>query len=141
MPARFLSLSLSSPPQEPRSSSPSRWVPRSGSNRSSAATVRACLRRGLESACNGFRSLKFADVRGTLAEMEEVRRLWREKKGGGKVDELKGGLATESALKERARGKAVIHFATHGFFLNDRCRSSFQSDRGVGLPEGASKAD
>ena len=111
-------------------------------SRSGAApSLLASLLRGPESACNDFKSLKFAPLPGTLAEMEEVRTLWKEKKGGGKVDELKGRLATESALKERARGKAVIHFATHGFFLNDRCRSSFQSARGVGLPEGASKAD
>ncbi|MCI0656632.1 MAG: CHAT domain-containing protein, partial [Acidobacteria bacterium] len=49
----------------------------------------------------------------------------------GQASILAGGSATESALKQLAPKFRVLHLATHGYFLQDRCDSSLRSLRSL----------
>ena len=40
--------------------------------------------------------------------------------------------ASETAFKQDAPGKRVLHLATHGFFLGGQCASALSSSRGIG---------
>jgi len=46
---------------------------------------------------------------------------------------LGGADATEAAVTEALRGKALVHFATHGFFATERCRSALEGDGTIGF--------
>ena len=45
---------------------------------------------------------------------------------------LTGENATESAFKRKAPGYRILHLASHGFFLDGRCRSVGAETRGIG---------
>jgi tetratricopeptide (TPR) repeat protein/CHAT domain-containing protein len=83
---------------------------------------------GRRSACASIGSLRFDRLVATEAELLEVIGLWgrrRELHGGSlaspAVIDLRGRRATETALKQSAAGKRVIHLATHGFFFGETC--------------------
>ncbi|MFH1277199.1 MAG: CHAT domain-containing tetratricopeptide repeat protein [Candidatus Eisenbacteria bacterium] len=76
--------------------------------------------------CAQFKSLWFLPLPGTAEEKKEVIRLWSEfgrasGKGGPEVYELDGPNATEREFRRLARGREVLHIATHGFFLGAEC--------------------
>src|SRR5205085_30138 len=48
-----------------------------------------------------------------------------------------GDQATEAAVKQAAPGHRVIHFATHGFVLNQGLAPADPASRGVGVVEAA----
>ena len=52
---------------------------------------------------------------------------------------LVGGVASETAFKQLAPGRRVLHLATHGFFLGDECDSlpASRTTRAVGGVVGA----
>jgi CHAT domain-containing protein/Flp pilus assembly protein TadD len=77
--------------------------------------------RGVRSNCVAFSSLDFADLPGSASETDAVLKVWRAQ--GNTGISLTGQNATESALKQYAAGKRVIHIATHGFFLGSGCES------------------
>ena len=77
--------------------------------------------RGALSDCQAFSSLDFEDLPGSALEAESVLRVWRARGNSGVT--LTGDQATESAFKEMAAGKRVIHIATHGFFLGGGCNA------------------
>ena len=52
---------------------------------------------------------------GSAREVEAITRLWEER-GSGAALVFRGAAATEGAFQKHARGKRVIHLATHGFF-------------------------
>ncbi|MCI0656994.1 MAG: CHAT domain-containing protein, partial [Acidobacteria bacterium] len=84
-------------------------------------TFASSLLRGTRAACRDFATLRFENVPNAKAEVEEVERLW---KSSGRNDDarvLTGPGATETAIRELAPGKKVLHLATHGFFVEDRC--------------------
>lgn len=92
--------------------------------RPSPAPTAGDVYRGSTAACGGFHSLRFPALPGTGAEAEEVAALWIE--GGspdGPPEVLTGLAATEQAVKRDASRAKVLHLATHGFFVQDRCRS------------------
>jgi len=75
--------------------------------------------RGSTSACGDFASVRFGDLPGSLEEVRTILQIW--KASGGQAAELTGADATEGAVKRSVAGKRVVHFATHGFFLDGEC--------------------
>lgn len=100
--------------------------------------------RGLRSACPEFSSLRFEPLPASMQEVENVASMWKRVLGTEVVDRrrdaidagadvlvLKGKEATESAFKQKVRGRSVLHLATHGFFVGEKCHSSPSTRRGV----------
>jgi CHAT domain-containing protein/tetratricopeptide (TPR) repeat protein len=83
--------------------------------------------RGNRSTCEPFESARFAPLPASAREAQEIAALWKKKSEG--VRHLSGSAATESAFKRDATGKRVLHVATHGFFLDDRCGSAVEASR------------
>ncbi len=82
--------------------------------------------RGSTSSCGSMRSMRFATLPGAAAEVEEVERLWQgtgpaSRWGDGIVMSLTGDAAQEGAFKLAAKGRRVIHLATHGFYGGPEC--------------------
>jgi CHAT domain-containing protein/Tfp pilus assembly protein PilF len=74
--------------------------------------------RGTRTVCGAYRDLHFAALPGALREAADVASVWRQ--AGGEESSLAGSAARKSSVLEQAAGKLVLHFATHGFFL-DSC--------------------
>jgi CHAT domain-containing protein/tetratricopeptide (TPR) repeat protein len=79
--------------------------------------------------CEDFATLHFDPLPGSAAEAEEIETLWSgrtadDDAGGADVLLLTGPGANEAAFKRWAPDHRVIHVATHGFFLDDRCDSN-----------------
>jgi CHAT domain-containing protein/tetratricopeptide (TPR) repeat protein len=78
--------------------------------------------------CFDFDSLRFGALPGTGREVENLVRLWGDE---GHVMKLMGPRATERMFKANARGRKVLHIATHGFFLG-KCSNGNPGTRGIG---------
>jgi CHAT domain-containing protein len=97
--------------------------------------------RGLRSSCDNFQGMQFEALTASAREVGEVTALWqrpgRTLRGAeNSAVRLTGVAASESAFKQQAQGKRVLHLATHGFFLGDKCASALetsQKPRGEGL--------
>jgi len=74
--------------------------------------------RGPRSACDVAGGSIFPPLPETAGELAELRKLWIT---GEPAIVLEGSEAGEAALKALSQGRRVIHLATHGFFLGDRC--------------------
>jgi CHAT domain-containing protein len=102
--------------------------------------------RGERSGCTEFASLRFGPLPATLGEVHEIAALWNQSSLGtrttpgglrpgpdtSQVLELTRAQASETAFKREARGRRVLHMATHGFFLGGDCLSSSAPRRGTG---------
>jgi len=91
--------------------------------------------RGSPSACGDFRTIRFASLPGTIREARIIKSLWEKAAGESRMGEsqvLTEEHASETAFKQEAPGKRVLHLATHGFFLGGRCASMLESSRGIG---------
>lgn len=125
---------------------PAPHVARAGSETAADAThgdlrSAACAATGLP---------RFSALAGADAEAETLAALWTTHDGGGKNGQnvlmLKHAAADEASFKRLAPGNRIVHLATHGFFLDERCLSLFsepaapsrgQNVSGVaGLPSG-----
>jgi CHAT domain-containing protein/Tfp pilus assembly protein PilF len=76
--------------------------------------------------CADFESLRFAPLPGTIKEIGTIAALWADEaaqKPATRVSKLEGAEATEDAFKQRATGHEVLHLATHGFFVDERCET------------------
>lgn len=104
-------------------------------NSVSVATEDVLTRRPSSSPCADFRSLSFHELPGSAKEVRDIATLCRERtaraNGTADVIGLTESEASEEAFKRHSRGKRVVHLATHGFFLDDRCGST-SGRRGVG---------
>jgi CHAT domain-containing protein/tetratricopeptide (TPR) repeat protein len=88
--------------------------------------------RSVRSDCSEFRTARFNDLPGTAREVTEISSVWRQVASGDIVS-LSAARATETEVKQEAgSGWRVLHFATHGFFLNADCSSAPAGTRGIG---------
>lgn len=98
------------------------------------------------SGCRPGGALRFADLPGTNAEIRDIGAIWRGTQASpviGAVRMLEGRSASERTVMREVGGKRVVHLATHGFVLSDRCRpAGLPGSRGVGglLPMPAASA-
>jgi len=100
----------------------------------------AATYRGERPDCGDFRSMSFSPLPATTREVEEVITIWGRAAGtprganawSADVLHLTGAGANEATFKLEAPGRRVLHLATHGFFLEGRCRSVLESSRGIG---------
>ena len=93
--------------------------------------------RGMRASCGKFETMRFEPLPASANELRDVEQLWRaaavppyDRLRGTRERNLillQGGAANEAAFKQEAVGKRIVHLATHGFFLQDRCQSDFQS--------------
>ncbi|HET6373554.1 MAG TPA: CHAT domain-containing tetratricopeptide repeat protein [Candidatus Polarisedimenticolia bacterium] len=90
--------------------------------------VQAATFRGTRSACGGFRAVSFAPLPSSQAEADEVstalKTLSSLSQQREDVVELTGRAASETAFRRQAPGRRLIHLATHGYFVQDRCDSA-----------------
>ena len=94
------------------------------------ATTAPGVDRGPLAPCNDG---GFTDLPGAAAESEALARRWRRTHEDEPLVFLGGLDATESAVGEALRGKAIAHLATHGFFASTRCRSLLTGDGTIGF--------
>jgi CHAT domain-containing protein len=100
----------------------------------SQAQVASSAFRGNRSACESFRKHRFERLPATELEIAGIESLWvaRGKSEDRSCERLSGSRAAEDVIKQTVRGKDVLHFATHGFFLGGECSSALSGDRGIG---------
>jgi len=92
------------------------------------------------SSCGSFDTLNFKPLPAAEREAAEIAALWREatpedSHGTEGVVHLSGQAAGESAFKQRASGRRVLHVATHGFFLGGDCAPTSTRSRGFAIVE------
>jgi CHAT domain-containing protein len=100
--------------------------------------------RGTRSSCAEFRSVRFAALPASRAEVRDITARWRRfepalaSAGQGQVAttptsvELTGTAASEAAFKAEAPRAEVVHLATHGFFIGQSCARASVGARGIG---------
>jgi CHAT domain-containing protein/tetratricopeptide (TPR) repeat protein len=91
--------------------------------------TRASTFRGLQSTCDNFQTMQFEALSASAREASDVAALWRRpgrtlRGAESNAVQLTGAAASESAFKQQAQGKRVLHLATHGFFLGGKCASA-----------------
>jgi tetratricopeptide (TPR) repeat protein/CHAT domain-containing protein len=104
------------------------WRP--GSRGASMRSAAGGSLRGPPAPCGDLGDVVFRPLPSTSAEVSTIAALWREQ--NQTAIQLTGAEATESELKRRAPGAAVVHLATHGFVLGERCREGVAAGRGIG---------
>lgn len=96
---------------------------------SSEPTEVASHYRGTLSRCFERTDLQFEPLPGSKREVDELAALWRERGDASRSLVLTSGRATEGVIKRHAPNWSLLHFATHGFVLEDRCGESRSSGR------------
>jgi CHAT domain-containing protein/tetratricopeptide (TPR) repeat protein len=80
--------------------------------------------------CPEFQRVQFARLPAVEREVRDLIAIWNAQ-SGAPVDRLSGDQATEAAFRQAARGRRILHLATHGFFLG-ACQPAGTVTRGVG---------
>lgn len=71
--------------------------------------------------CADLASLRFAALPQTRREIEDVCVMWKGRGAGGSARTLTGASATEDSFRVVAPRGRILHLATHGYFVADRC--------------------
>ncbi|MEM7582265.1 MAG: CHAT domain-containing tetratricopeptide repeat protein [Acidobacteriota bacterium] len=72
------------------------------------------------SGCETVSALPFASLAASAEEVQQLAQLWSHQQAAEESARLLiGAAATESAFKQHAAGRRVLHLATHGYFLGD----------------------
>lgn len=79
--------------------------------------------RGEHGDCAQLPELRFPQLAWAADEVQDVAGTWKRGAARGKVERLVGAEATEAAVKRRAPGHEVLHFATHAYVLGEGCAS------------------
>lgn len=77
--------------------------------------------RGPRASCAEFREHRFAELARSADEVEHVTQQFFADQPRSEVVKLLGADASESAFRNHARGKSILHLATHGFILGEEC--------------------
>ncbi|MFN0008370.1 MAG: CHAT domain-containing protein [Planctomycetota bacterium] len=77
--------------------------------------------------------LRFVDLPSAASEALEIAAVWNRREDAPEAVVLTGSAATEEAFERLARGREVLHLATHGFFLPSSKGSVDPGVRGVGV--------
>ena len=81
--------------------------------------------------------MRFDPLPASLKEVDDIVSLWtKAQRTDGLPVRLVGAAASESAFKSAAAGHRILHLATHGFFLGNRCASALDPST---LSSGTSK--
>jgi len=108
----------------------------------------AVPRRAAPQGCPPGSRLRFEDLPGTRAEIEDLRKLWPSAVpdvGGSPttrqddVQTLTESDASESAVVQLAKGRRVVHLATHAFFFEEDCADRPMHTRAVGAMVGGAR--
>ena len=103
-------------------------APASGATR--AAQTADLLRLPINAdGCLSFDEIEFPALPATAQEAREIEQMWRAT--GGTALRLSGGQARERRIRELAPRQRMLHFATHGFFLDSTCARSAAGTRSV----------
>ncbi len=81
--------------------------------------------RSAASGCDALSKMSFPALPGSAEEVQAVAQIGRQY--GFETVILRGENATEAAFKTMTPGKAMIHVATHGFFISSRCAAEAES--------------
>jgi CHAT domain-containing protein len=82
--------------------------------------------RGASPDCGGFGERVFEPLPGSSREIKDVQRIWKQagrSRRSGSIVELRKDRAREDLFALEAKGKSVLHLATHGFVLSGCFRS------------------
>jgi len=76
--------------------------------------------RNVRTSCAELRGITLVPLPGTRREVEQVAENWNAQEGPTAA--YYGRSASEEKFKQEAPGKRVIHLATHGYFLENKCQ-------------------
>ena len=96
-----------------------------------AGSLAAAVLRTAPDPCAAGGPATFPRLPGTGIEAEAVAHEWQAGTGH-EATVLRGPEATEAAFKRLAPGCAIVHLATHGVVIGDRCVEAGSGTRGVG---------
>jgi CHAT domain-containing protein len=80
---------------------------------------------------------RYGALEGTRTEIVAIKDSFEQSFPDGKVRVLRGGQATEAALREQAGKCRWLHLATHGFFASASVKAAGRGDDKTGLRESA----
>lgn len=103
----------------------------------SVAATDAAGKRGI---CAGLRGATFTALPQAEREIAGLRTLWSRREDAVAPIVLQGADATEARTRQVLHGSRIIHFATHGIFLGDRCNSSGPDTRSVEIDDSTTLA-
>ncbi|HZP66880.1 MAG TPA: CHAT domain-containing protein, partial [Rudaea sp.] len=95
---------------------------------SSDAATASDAARGM---CGGLRGAVFAPLPHAAREIEALHDLWLQRHTGIAPTVLTGTDATEARARAALPGSRIVHFATHGLYLGDRCEPAVADARSV----------
>lgn len=83
---------------------------------------------GTRAAPMGSQRTQWGYLKGTADEIDALAKLFAKHQAAGEVTVLRGGAATEQALRQSAGQQRILHLATHGFFAPPEVKSALATD-------------